>query len=52
MTDLRRCSDLGMNLLLGFEETLTEGMAAGAHGSVGIAQNFIGALEVEIADKY
>ena len=52
MAELKRCTELGMNMLLGFDEILTAGLEAGADGSIGIAQNFIGILEVDIAEKF
>ena len=51
MEDLRRCCELGFNMLSGDDKFVDQGYATGADGTVGAAHNFHGPLLAEIRAK-
>ena len=51
MEDMKRCLDLGMNMLTGSDEYIARAYALGAEGTIGLSQNFLGQLEAEIEKK-
>lgn len=52
LADIERCATLGYNTLLGYDEIFSYALAAGAHGQIGITNNFAGKEYKEMYNAY